>query len=595
MASAQISPGDLSQSHADLEGMSNCTKCHVLGEKVTNKKCLDCHDEIESLLNQNKGYHANSDVKNKDCFECHSDHHGRKFDMIHFDEDKFNHDKAGYELEGKHEVIDCRKCHVSEFIEDKELKKRPNTFLGLNDQCLSCHDDFHQNTLDADCISCHDMEGFSPASLFDHDDAEYILTDKHIEVDCKECHEVTTKNGKEFQNFSDVAFNDCVSCHDDPHNGQIQGQCSQCHTESSFSNFIGRGRFNHNSSDFVLKGSHKKTDCFACHSETSDPTTVFQDRMDVDENNCIECHDDQHEGKYDTQCAKCHNETSFLSLNNMDFFDHDVADFHIEGKHVGVDCKECHTQRFSTPIEFANCSSCHDDYHQGEFTKNEVTPDCIECHSLENGFDYSLYTLEQHQTSTFPLEGAHIATPCFACHIDEEEDRWTFVDLGSECKDCHVDEHNASLDETYFQSKAYKCTVCHDNEAWSDIDFDHDFTSWPLTGKHNEVDCKACHFELTEDNTILNANFESLDGLCMSCHENIHDDSFAIDGITDCNRCHVTDSWYPKKFDHNTTAFPLEGEHIDVECSACHEVTLANGDVETIYKLGKTECIDCHL
>ncbi len=30
----QISPGDLSNAHKDLEGMSNCTKCHVLGDKV---------------------------------------------------------------------------------------------------------------------------------------------------------------------------------------------------------------------------------------------------------------------------------------------------------------------------------------------------------------------------------------------------------------------------------------------------------------------------------------------------------------------------------------------------------------------------------
>ncbi|MGB5664278.1 MAG: hypothetical protein WBM60_13605, partial [Eudoraea sp.] len=88
----QISPGDLSQSHADLEGMSNCTLCHDLGDKVSDKKCLECHKEIQSLINKKDGYHANSSVVKKDCFECHSDHHGRNFDMIRFDEDAFNHD-----------------------------------------------------------------------------------------------------------------------------------------------------------------------------------------------------------------------------------------------------------------------------------------------------------------------------------------------------------------------------------------------------------------------------------------------------------------------------------------------------------------------
>ena len=102
----QISPGDLSEAHAELEGMSNCTLCHDLGDKVSDRKCLDCHTEIQSLINNNRGYHAESTVKAKDCFECHSDHHGRKFDMVRFDEDNFDHDLTGYGLEGKHEEVD---------------------------------------------------------------------------------------------------------------------------------------------------------------------------------------------------------------------------------------------------------------------------------------------------------------------------------------------------------------------------------------------------------------------------------------------------------------------------------------------------------
>ncbi len=82
----QISPGDLSQAHAELEGMSNCTLCHDLGDKVSDRKCLECHTDIQSLINKKSGYHAESSVKAKDCFECHSDHHGRKFDMVRFDE-----------------------------------------------------------------------------------------------------------------------------------------------------------------------------------------------------------------------------------------------------------------------------------------------------------------------------------------------------------------------------------------------------------------------------------------------------------------------------------------------------------------------------
>ncbi|MGA8264330.1 MAG: hypothetical protein WB779_07810, partial [Ignavibacteriaceae bacterium] len=64
---AQLSPGDLTKAHANLEGLSNCTKCHELGDKVTNTKCLDCHKDINSLLVKNMGYHSSPEVKNKEC------------------------------------------------------------------------------------------------------------------------------------------------------------------------------------------------------------------------------------------------------------------------------------------------------------------------------------------------------------------------------------------------------------------------------------------------------------------------------------------------------------------------------------------------
>ncbi|WP_158306098.1 cytochrome c3 family protein [Maribacter sp. HTCC2170] len=574
--------------------MSNCTLCHDLGDKVSDKKCLECHTEIQSLININSGYHAESTVKAQDCFECHSDHHGRKFDMIRFDEDNFNHNLTGYKLEGKHEQMDCRKCHVSENIADSEIKKRKNTFLGLDEICLSCHDDYHQNTLANTCVDCHGMEGFKPAPKFDHDEAQFQLKGEHDNVDCLECHQKTIKNGKEFQEFTDLSFNDCISCHDDPHNNQLEGQCIQCHTESAFSDFVGKGNFDHNLTDFTLRGKHKTEDCFSCHSKTSDPLDVFQDQRSFNENNCVSCHEDVHDEKFGTDCVKCHKESSFLSLRAMDFFDHTVTDYPLEGKHIEVDCKQCHKKRFTTPIDFTACTNCHDDYHRGDFKENDVSPDCVQCHSLEKGFDYSLYTLEQHQETKFPLEGAHNATPCFACHVSEDDDRWTFRNLGETCVDCHQDIHEGYISEKYYPQD--DCRICHVNDAWTAVAFNHDQTSWQLTGKHTEVSCRECHFvEIADNKTNTEQKFANLDTKCISCHENKHDETFAIDGVTDCTRCHVTSSWFPETFNHDLTDFPLEGEHAKIQCSACHEVASANGEIEVIYKIQKFRCIDCHL
>ena len=99
--SAQLSPGELSKAHSHLDGLSNCTKCHILGDKETTSKCLECHREIKSLIAQNKGYHASDEVKGKKCASCHGEHFGPGFQVIRFNEKTFNHNLAGYKLEGK--------------------------------------------------------------------------------------------------------------------------------------------------------------------------------------------------------------------------------------------------------------------------------------------------------------------------------------------------------------------------------------------------------------------------------------------------------------------------------------------------------------
>ncbi len=176
---AQLSPGDLTKAHANLEGLSNCTKCHELGDKVTNTKCLDCHKDINSLLVKNIGYHSSPEVKNKECSKCHSEHNGRNFQIVRFDEKKFDHSTTGFVLKGKHSQIKCAECHQSKFIKDPDLKKRKNTFLGLSTNCVNCHEDVHQNTLGSNCGNCHSNDSFKPATKFDHNTAKFRLTGLH--------------------------------------------------------------------------------------------------------------------------------------------------------------------------------------------------------------------------------------------------------------------------------------------------------------------------------------------------------------------------------------------------------------------------------
>lgn len=588
---AQISPGDLSKPHAHLEGMANCTKCHVLGDKVTNAKCLDCHKEIKSRVDQGKGYHASTDVSGKDCFSCHSEHHGRNFQIVRFDKDNFNHALTGYKLTGAHARQDCAACHKDERIESAELRKKEITYLGLKTDCIGCHKDVHQNTLSTDCKSCHLTDAFKPATLFDHAKADFPLKGKHKEVDCRSCHEVTFQNGALYQRFSGVPFNSCASCHTDVHEGRLGTDCKSCHTEESFQAFTGKSTFNHNQTQFPLAGKHKKLNCASCHNTNGTQTAeeVFQDFKGKDFNACTTCHKDVHESRFGVDCKSCHTEESFQKLLHPESFNHTLTGFVLEGKHMVVDCRKCHETKMTDPLPHQRCMDCHEDFHEGQFNTPTRQTDCRDCHTT-NGFEGASFTVEQHNQTSFPLTGAHLATPCIACHL--QNDQWTFRGLGKNCVDCHQDIHEGKLDPKFYPQKT--CNQCHQTESWATIEFDHSRTNFELVGKHKINDCVSCHQPVSASAKPKEVPFTGLQSQCNACHENIHERQFEVEGVTDCERCHSPEAWSPSLFDHNTARFKLEGAHQQVECRECHISENIDGRPVIKYRLENFACVDCH-
>lgn len=69
-----------------------------------------------------------------------------------------------------------------------------------------------------------------------------------------------------------------------------------------------------------------------------------------------------------------------------------------------------------------------------------------------------------------------------------------------------------------------------------------------------------------------------------------------------CTQCHTTSSWQEIHFDHETTSFPLEGQHVTVACTACHRLddfTSAGSDCLTCHTDGhegalESDCAVCH-
>src|SRR5512139_3281734 len=79
----QFSPGELSKAHAKFEGISQCTRCHEVGNEIDGTKCLSCHEEISTALNAKKGFHYR--VSHQRCVTCHKEHLGKEARTYQFD------------------------------------------------------------------------------------------------------------------------------------------------------------------------------------------------------------------------------------------------------------------------------------------------------------------------------------------------------------------------------------------------------------------------------------------------------------------------------------------------------------------------------
>lgn len=586
--SGQISPGKLSNPHSHLEGISQCTQCHNLGDKISEEKCLNCHSHLKQRIQSGKGYHVSSEIKSKSCIQCHSEHHGIKFEMVRFDKKTFNHDLTGYKLQGAHRAVDCRSCHAPENISNSEIRKNPTTYLGLDTRCVNCHEDFHQKTLSADCSKCHDFEHWSPASLFKHSRTKFPLNGAHQKVDCKICHPAELRSGQSFQKFAGLDFKTCASCHQDPHRGVYGKQCQSCHNESDFHKITPNSGFNHSITGYVLEGKHKQIDCKKCHDNRNNPQKLFQEFNMISPIVCKSCHEDPHENKFGPDCAGCHQQNSFRISGVMERFDHQLTAFPLIGKHKNLQCKLCHRSgKMTDPINHESCTHCHEDYHQNLFFISGKYKDCKDCHH-ENGFVPSLFGFEDHQKSRFPLNGAHQATACIACH--KLESQWQYQWKSLECQSCHQDPHEQKINSKFYQPN--HCASCHSEASWSEIQFDHQQTKFGLEGKHQKISCRKCHFEIFKEQ-----RFANLEMRCQECHEEPHHHQFENpeNKQTDCQRCHKAESWTTLIFNHDSSRFSLTGTHKSLSCARCHTPVSRDGKSYILYRNDKLECRDCHL
>jgi hypothetical protein len=545
-AFAQISPGPLSVAHEELEGVTNCLKCHGLGEKVVDPHCLDCHGEIARLRSDGRGFHARG--ADGACADCHLEHGGRDFRLVDWGSEgpkAFDHSQAGWPLTGRHAELECAKCHADSLRKSPVMELRPSgsddeTWLGLETGCISCHRDPHENRFGPDCAKCHVTADFRTIveAAFDHDRTRYSLRGKHATVACTACH----PSGFEAL----PRFGTCRDCHKDPHRGEatLAGavvDCAECHRVDAFAPST-YGARRHAAARWPLEGKHAAVACSKCHGGPGTETLRFRPKSGA----CTDCHQDAHAGQLAAvdggRCDACHGTTGFRPAS-YDAARH-AAIWPLEGAHAKAACRTCHgPDRADLPalpglatVGSAGalfrvprtCAECHADPHRSRF--GSADDDCRRCHDPA-AFSPSAVDASAHAKYEFPLQGAHAAVPCFLCHRDLEATRpsstligiaarWPALELRvahGTCTDCHADPHGGQF---VGRSGGESCAVCHGLDAFRPAsDFVHDRDArFPLQGAHAKVACDKCHVTGPRTDGTIGTVFRPLASACEACH-----------------------------------------------------------------------------
>lgn len=262
--------------------------------------------------------------------------------------------------------------------------------------------------------------------------------------------------------------------------------------------------------------------------------------------------------------------------------------------HIGrAPCIACHNSgRYSQVSPLGDCSACHIGPHQKQLAHRTDHGECDACHDVL-GFVPVSYGVEAHRSSRFPLDGAHRAVACNACHRRKEINQVSTVQLRFEtidCATCHTRIPPGHTEET---KDKYHCADCHITNSWQESRFDHGRTKFKLTGRHTSVACQSCHKPVDVGTDREHVVYLNMDPKCVACHQGPHGTQFPE---RNCEDCHTPDEWKPTLFDHQKqSSFVLTGKHLETECSRCHRVESgADGKLMRRFKPMNSDCRACH-
>jgi hypothetical protein len=307
---------------------------------------------------------------------------------------------------------------------------------------------------------------------------------------------------------------------------------------------------------------------------------------------CEACHepDDPHGGQFTRpikrkgepeivpkSCNECHVQTAFADLK----FNHDNSRFPLTGKHTDVKCGDCHATPKKgkmagiivyRPLPLA-CESCHADEHVGQLANKNGDTACETCHSTKE-FKPNV-TFDHDKQAAFPLRGAHKDVKCETCHpgVDVSGHKIArYKPLPVACGECHEDEHKGGFDAFAPPPDPVEASALGPDAgvlldagvplADGGIAIDAGVPVEASTGGAAASDAGVLDAGAVGDGGVV-----ATDGGVDLANPDL---AGALKGAIGCNACHLEEGWWPARFAHERTSFPLTGRHEVTSCSSCH-------------------------
>ena len=343
------------------------TSAHRLA-KIDAQNCVTCHEEHRPHHTGSMGVSVPSDY----CYHCHEDVASQR--PSH---DGMNHDSCA--------ATGCHNYHDNRALYEKFLVKHGDDLDVLASPAVVIRKLTARAKVQA--LSVEDAD--APADLL----RESIVNDwaatghASVGVNCRDCHDTASADGKIRRWENQVSHESCASCHANEVEGFLRGRHGMRLAEGLSPMRPAWSRL-----PMHDDAAHRQLNCSSCHASHRFETTTAAVES------CLQCHRDEHSSGY-------------LSSRHYQLWKDEVEGRSMPGS--GVSCATCHLPRYE---DGDSVKVQHNQNNNLRPREKMVRSVCMGCHGLE----FSLSSLADSKV----VQSGFTAAPTVHVESVEMARRW---------------------------------------------------------------------------------------------------------------------------------------------------------------------------